>query len=291
MHGKAVLKGEAAVTCLALQEDDAVRVLTSTTPFTQILEMPEFDEGDQVSARLAVREIDCRLEPDGLLSYTVGASAMITMRRAQTVQRIDDLYLPGKELHLQQEKVTLHSMPPATPFMAETTETVQTAQHVSHIIAASAVNCGAKRVGEDELLITAAVQVLYLGDDQQLCSLQRTLPLTMPCAAKGEVSQIELAVRASSAGEQGVALTVSASGQTALEAQQAFRHINELEAGDAAAALSGVTLVMRYIDQEQALWDIAKACGTTMDAIRRANELPADAKTAAATMLLIPTQG
>lgn len=291
MHGKAVLKGEASITCLALQEDDAVRVLTSSTPFTQILEMAEIDEGDQVSARLAARELDCRLEPDGLLSYTVSASAMITMRRAQTIRRIDDLYLPGRKLQLQQEKVTLHTMPPAAPFMAETTETVQTAQHVSHVIAASAVNCGAKRISEDEMQMTAAIQVLYLGDDQQLCSLQRTLPLTMPCAAKGELSQIELSIRASSAGEQGMLLTVGVAGQSALETQQAFRHIRELEAGEAEGTPSGVTLVMRYIDQEQSLWDIAKTCGTTMEAIRRANELPAEAKTAAATMLLIPTQG
>src|SRR5699024_6907917 len=53
MRAKAVLKGEASVQCLALQEDGAVRVLTSSTPFTQILELPEAEEGDSVHALVA----------------------------------------------------------------------------------------------------------------------------------------------------------------------------------------------------------------------------------------------
>ena len=288
MNGKVELKGEAAVTCLALQEDDAVRMLNSTTPFTHILEMPVISEGDTVTATLAAREVDCRLEPDGLLSYTISAAALITMRQMQTVQKIDDLYLPGREVHLQQENVTVHSMPSPSPFATEVTETLQTAQHVSHVIAASALCCGIKRMGGDDLQVTTAVHLLYLGDDQKLCSLQRMVPLTVQCAAKGELSGMELTARASAAGEQGLTLTVSISGQAAEEAHCTFRCITGMETEAVNKPLDGVTLVLRYIDAEQPLWDIAKACGTTMEAIRRANELAADAQNVAQTMLLIP---
>ena len=44
MHGRIIVKGEAVLHCLAMQEDDAVRVLNSSTPFTQILELPEAEE-------------------------------------------------------------------------------------------------------------------------------------------------------------------------------------------------------------------------------------------------------
>lgn len=290
MHGKVVLKGEAAIQCLAIQEDDAVRVLSSSTPFTQILEMNEVEEGDSVTARLAAHEVDCRLEPDGLLSYTIAAAAVITTRRTQTVQQIDDLYLPGKTLKLQENKVMLHSMPPVSPFVAEVTETLQTAQHVSHVISANALCCGAKRTGDDTLQCTAAVQVLYLGDDQQLCALQRTLPLTVSCAASGELSQLELGARAASSGEKGLLLTVSVMGAASAEEHCAFRCISSLEIGEEQRAQDGITLVLRYIDQEQPLWEIAKSCGTTMEAIRRANELEADADHVSKTMLLIPIQ-
>ena len=45
MHGRIMaVKGEAVLHCLAMQEDDAVRVLNSSTPFTQILELPEAEK-------------------------------------------------------------------------------------------------------------------------------------------------------------------------------------------------------------------------------------------------------
>ena len=116
------------------------------------------------------------------------------------------------------------------------------------------------------------------------------LPLTMPCTAAGEVSQIELSARASSAGEKGILLSVTASGMAAAEEHCAFRHITAAEAGEPQQDRSGVTLLLRYVDKEQPLWDIAKSCGTTMDAIRQANELAADVSSVAGTMLLIPIQ-
>ncbi len=130
MRGKVVLKGDAVLQCLALQDDGAIRTLSSTTPFTQILEMPELEEGDAVSVRLAAQEADCRLDADGLLSYTVSAEAIFTVRSNQTIQQIDDLYIPGKAVKLQEEKTVLRSMPPQMPFTAEINETLQTAQHI-----------------------------------------------------------------------------------------------------------------------------------------------------------------
>lgn len=290
MHGKVVLKGEAEVQCIALREDDTVRVLTSNTPFTQILEMPEAEEGDMIAAKLAVKEADCRLEADGLLSYTVSATALLLLRRARSVQQIDDLYLPGRALEMAEEQVMMHSLPAPITFAGETTETIQTVQRVSSVVAAGAVCCMAKRAAADALQMTAAVQVLYLDEERQLCAVQRTLPVSIPCAVPGALSQIELTARAAGAGENGMLLTLAASGAAAAEEHVAFRHITKLEAGKVHHAEDGVTLVLRYIEQEQPLWEIAKSCGTTMDAIRRANELPADAASVSKAMLLIPIQ-
>lgn len=290
MHGKVVIKGEAAVQCLALQQDDAVRVLTGTTPFTQIFEMPEAEEGDQIDVQLTLREMDCHVEQDGLLSYTVSAAALVTIRRARTLRRIEDLYLPGRELRVSEHKVTLHAMPPLVPFSADASETLATAQHAAHIVAADAVCCGVKRGVGSEVQVTAAVQVLYLNDEQQLHAIDRLLPLTISCPAAGELTGVELAVRASSAGETGVLLHLTATGMVSAETRPAFRHITQMEAGEAQQQSDGTTLLLRYIEEEQRLWEIAKRCGTTTDAIRQANALPEDAEQVSHTVLLIPIQ-
>lgn len=290
MRGKIVLKGEAEVQCLAMQEDDAVRVLSNTTPFTQILEMPEVEEQDVVCAQLAVREIDSRIEPDGLLSYTVSVTALITVRRTKTLCRIKDLYLPGQTLQMSEEKTTLHSMPPSVSFTAEASETLQTAQHVAHIISAEAICCSAKHSAKGDLQITAAIQVLYLSDEQQLYAVSRLVPLTMPCLVAGELSDISLTVRVSAAGETGVMCNVTAAGMATAEERVAFRHITSLEEGEAQQKAADATLLLRYIQEEQQLWEIAKDCGTTMEEIRRVNDLPADATGVSHMVLLIPMQ-
>ena len=54
------------------------------------------------------------------------------------------------------------------------------------------------------------------------------------------------------------------------------------------AAREGVTLTLRYIDEEEALWDVARTCRTTVAAIRGANGLGENETAVSGRMLLIP---
>ena len=266
MHGRIIVKGEAVLHCLAMQEDDAVRVLNSSTPFTQMLELPEAEEDALTAVRMTVSEADCRLESDGMLSCTISAQAMVLLRQERRLRCIEDMYLPGKELAAQAEHPVLQNMPSAQPFTSEGSETLQTAQHVSHVIAAQAVCCGAKRVSESELQIKAGVRVLYLSDE------------------------LTLSARATAAGERGLLLTVTANGAAATQERVTFCHISALEIKPKESSHNGVTLVLKQINGEERLWDIAKNCGTTEQAIRCANDLPTEAECVQNAMLLIPIQ-
>lgn len=290
MHGRIVVKGDAVLQCLAMQEDDAVRVLHSSTPFTQILELPEAEENAPVEVRMTVSEANCRLEADGMLSSTISAQVMVLLRQPRRLCCIEDMYVPGKELSAQIEHPVLQDMPSVQPFTSEASETVPTAQHVSHVIAAQAVCCGAKRVSDSELQVKAVVRVLYLGDDQQLCAVQRILPLAMPCNTPGEPEELQLSARAAAAGERGLLVTLTANGIAAPQTRMTFCHISSLEVKPKENDRHGVTLVLRQITDETRLWDIAKGCGTTEQAIRCANELPAEAESVQRTLLLIPIQ-
>jgi len=116
------------------------------------------------------------------------------------------------------------------------------------------------------------------------------VPLTMPCLVAGELSDISLTVRASAAGETGVMCNVTAAGMATAEERVAFRHITSLEEGEVQKQTADATLLLRYIQEEQQLWEIAKDCGTTMEEIRRVNDLPADATGVSHMVLLIPMQ-
>ena len=290
MHGRIVIKGEAVLQCIALQEDDAVRVLNSSTPFTQILELPEAVENAPVEVYMSATEADCRLEADGMLSCTINAQAVVLLRQVHHLCCIEDMYLPGKELVVQMEHPALQNTLPMQAFAAEGSETLQTAQHVSHVITAQAICCGAKRISESEIQVKAAICVLYLGDEQQLYAMQRIVPINMSCSAAGEIKNLVLTARATAAGERGMLLTITANGMVNQQERKVFCHISSLGSKPKERANSGITLVLRQIIGEQQLWDIAKSCGTTEQAIRCANDLPAEAESVQNTLLLIPIQ-
>ena len=67
-------------------------------------------------------------------------------------------------------------------------------------------------------------------------------------------------------------------------------HISALEIKPKESGHNGVTLVLKQINGEERLWDIAKNCGTTEQAIRCANDLPTEAECVQNAMLLIPIQ-
>ena len=51
-----------------------------------------------------------------------------------------------------------------------------------------------------------------------------------------------------------------------------------------------MSLILRCVEQEERLWDIAKHYHTTVDAIRQANQIAPECQSAASRMLLIPVR-
>ena len=286
MRDRIVVRGEAALRCLVMQLDEAVRTISKTTPFTQVFELTGAVEEDTPDAQLTVRSLECRIAADHSLSCTVNADALVLLRRSHTLHCITDFYLPGALLKTQEDSASLYSSPEPQPFSAESVESIQTAAHISHIICADAICCGVRAV-EKGLQISASVQVLCLDDEQRLCSVQRVLPLTFTGIEAGTCLRPSLSVRAQTVGERGLTLTVTAEGACERETPLTLRHLCSVEQ-TARQADTGVTLLVRHIAEETRLWDIAKDCGSTRAAICAANDLPSDTAAVSDTMLLVP---
>ena len=59
MRDRIVVRGEAALRCLVMQLDEAVRTISKTTPFTQVFELTGAVEEDTPDAQLTVRSLEC----------------------------------------------------------------------------------------------------------------------------------------------------------------------------------------------------------------------------------------
>ena len=116
-----------------------------------------------------------------------------------------------------------------------------------------------------------------------------TLPVALPQAMEGGVAQnLSLSAAATPSGED-VALRVQVMGDLYCRTDCAVNDVTQVEAGAPETdTRDTVTLVLRFVDGEEPLWDLAKRYHTTMRAIRGANDLAADAEAVRGRMLLIP---
>ena len=90
MRDRIVVRGEAALRCLVMQLDEAVRTISKTTPFTQVFELTGAVEEDTPDAQLTVRSLECRIAANHSLSCTVNADALVLLRRSHTLHCITD---------------------------------------------------------------------------------------------------------------------------------------------------------------------------------------------------------
>lgn len=290
MTGKVVLKGDAVVACMALYPDNSIKTLRNTTPFTQILELEDLDEGKEVRVNLSAMDTDCRLEPDGLLSYTITVCTLFQSIHNEDIQCIEDVYIPGKELQLTEETERITSMHTKANATAEITETLQLTNKISEIISCKAVFYNVSQKSDLTATITMYVTLLYLDEEGKLFSSQRIVSLPLTSELSGELEYATCDVQPRISAQQEVTLLFQVNLMYSGCSEHDFRHISEVEICDKKSTQDNATLVVKRIDGKKALWDIAKDNDTTVSAIRAANMLDDTISAVSDTMLLIPIQ-
>ena len=291
MHGKAVVKGDAVLHSLLLQPD-GLRTMEQTVPFTQIFEMDGLEEGQPLRVRFAVKNLDCELHDAGVLSVGVGACALLCSEQEQQLRTIRDLYQTTRPLEVQAQPVRILGMRPQGALAGSAEEAMPLGMRIAQVVDASAVCHGVQQEDPETMRVTMYVRLLYTSDDGGLYSAGRTLTVPVKLAQAGEqlaAQDVTLTVTASPNGD-GAALRIGVGGGLLQRTECMVNDITAVEAGEPAAdsGMGAVTLVLRYVNGEEPLWDIAKSYRTTVQAIRGANSLPEDAASACGQMLLIP---
>lgn len=291
MHSKAVVKGDARLHCLLL-ENGGMRITEHTVPFTQILDCDGLEEGQSVSVRFAIRNLDSELHEGGVLSVGIGACALLCVMQEQEIRSIGDLYQTTCPLEVQSRPVHITGLDARGELRGEVADTVPVGIRVGRVIDVSAVCHAVSQEDASTLRLTAAVNLLVQDEDAQPYSVTRTmtLPVPLPQAMEGGTAQnLVLNASATPAGDDSVSLRVQVAGDLYSRAECVINDITQVEAGAPATdPQDAVTLVLRYVDDDETLWDIAKRYHTTVRAIRGANDMAADTENVRARMLLIP---
>lgn len=292
---KGVFKGILSCKLLYLSENQSLYLWQQQLPFSQYCEMQRDYDEETMTVTPAITGYDLDLEgaEDARhLLLTVNLVAQCLVTGVRPLQLLEDAYCTQGVLQPQWKAYQLDSCLDRQSSLQTVRQTLS--GPLQEILDTDVYpDYPTQEQQGDQLKITLPVSIHVLGLDENGTLCART--------GKGEASQ-ELALsdqalcRAAAApsGEpfasqtgDGVEARCSLSLDTACYAKQTLRALCGGTIEEAPVEKTRPSVIIRAAQKNEELWNIAKACGSTSDAIRAANHLESD-RLPDAAMLLIP---
>lgn len=291
--GRLVLRGDAILQMLLKDDTGSIQQVSKTVPFTQMIDIEELNEGDKITLRLAVCSIDCVLSPDDMLSIGIGVRAIVLEDCMQKIQTIRDLYERKHELQVQIKQMSVDECKLGSKFTFDITDNIPIGMKVMQYLSAKAVCTGVQQETQEQIKVKAEVDILYLDEEDLLYQTHRTVNFPIKLNTENQVlpSDIQIQVTISPASDDTVNLYANIIGIYSGRNKHSIQDITAVSIGEEREkATNGVTLVLRRVNEDEQLWDIARQYATTMAAIRSANNISEDCQPASQQMLLIPLE-
>ena len=291
---KLVLKGDIQLIVL-YRGGEGLTPVRFELPYSQILDLGTVPDEAEPEVAVMLKSVECHLR-DGELEVAIEALAQAALWVRQLVTVVSDAYCLKQPIDVERTPERLCTM-------AERASRRETARKLceSGIPAKQVLDCAvavtsmssAPVEGGMEFTAQASAMVLYLSEDDALCGVDVEIPVScrmeLPtdctcsctCRPMGEAS----------------AVPVTGGLEVRFEAEFAWTTLREeqvncvTELKPSAVQELGVrpSVVIRRMERGEALWDIAKACGSTVEDICGANGLTAG-EAAEGTLLLIPAR-
>ena len=292
---KLVVKGSVKLYLVYLC-GDSVTSSCFELPFSQVLDVEQEagDQGSQVDVRL--KSVDCRLR-EGELEVTVEACAQAIVRVEREVTLLSDVYSVSCRLDAQRSPCPMCTMAETGGASQSVRHFYQTSVEAKQVLDSFAVvKDVTQRSGEHGSELAAQIQVhmLYLDEEGALRGATDSVLVTCPyqvpegcqrkvhCRAVGDVS--------AAAVTGGIDLRFDLEFRWLTTREEELLCVSSVaSAGAYEGPCSRPSLVIRRVDAGEQLWDVAKACGATIQDICTANELSSET-VPQGMVLLIPTK-
>lgn len=292
LGNKLVFRGNGNLHLLYWGEDGQLRGWDFELPFSQFAQLDgEFGSDAQGDLILSPTSLELELNEDGRLRFKGGMVGQYLITDKQMLEVIEDAYSPRREVQLQTRML---EFPAVLESRRENLYGEQTlpAEAGNMVDVQFLPDFPRQRPAEQgmTLEVPGMFQTLYYGQDGVLRSGTARWEGRQEIAAD-ENSRV-LAVPMGTEAPQGVmgAGQITLSGEVPMElttvTRQQLPMVTGVELGELRSADPGrPSLILRRAGDAR-LWDIAKASGSTVDAIRRINSIQEEP--APGQMLLIP---
>ena len=291
---KLVLKGDIQLIVL-YRGGEGLTPFRFELPYSQILDLGAVPDEAEPEAAVMLKSVDCRLR-DGELEVTVEALAQAALWVRQVVSVVSDAYCLKQPIDVERTPERLCTM-------AERSNRRETARTLceSGIPAKQVLDCtvavasltSAPVEGGMEFTAQATASILYLSEDDVLCGVDAEIPVScrteLPagctcsctCRPMGEAAAVPVT--------GGLEVRFEAEFAWTVLREEQVNCVTELKPSAVQDVGARPSVVIRRVERGEALWDIAKACSSTVEDICGANGLTAG-EAAEGTLLLIPAR-
>lgn len=294
LSDKVAFRGNGNLHMLYLSENGTLHSENFLLPFSQFAELRDaYSSEAQAVLTPVVTELELHRNEDGSLELKAGISAQYVVDDLTMVETVEDAYSPGRSLTMERQVLELPAM------LEKRTEQLSSEQTVpgvsGELVDMSFLPDFPKQFREDgmwNLEAPGTMQMLYRGEDGTIHSANARWEGKMSIPAD---DRVQLRAVPNPAQEPGtvrngegfsvkteVPLNLTFYGGSGIPMLTALE-IGEEQEPDAQRP----SLILRRAGEE-GLWEIAKLCGSTMEAIRRVNGL--EGEPAPGQMLLVPVR-
>lgn len=292
MGSKAVFRGAAVLHVLYQAVDGGLHSWDFELPFSQYSELDnDYDQDATAKVSLAVTSLELDADGEGKLNMKAGLTGQFVISDRTVVEVIEDAYSPRRT-------VTAKTESQQVPLILEENGQTIHAEHTvetegSRIVDVSFYPDHPRLLRSDQGMETelpGLFQMLWYDNEDVL---QNTVPRWEGSwsLSTGEGTQMEATVSPSgrpqaSLGGGKADLRADVLLQTTASAQQGIPMVTALELGEIKEPdPNRPSLILRSMGEDK-LWDVAKSTGSTVEAIREANQLTDEPDPK--QMLLIP---
>lgn len=283
--GKAVFRGELGVHLLCCCEDGALRGTEHTFGFSQFSDLERDYEGEpRLDVMMAVSALEPELQ-DGVVRLKCGLVGQYLVREEKMLELVEDAYSPSRSVTPQNRTLELpmvldarrETLHPETPWSCGQMVDLAFCPAQPHIRRAG---------GLAEMEIGGTFQILCLDENGNLqgetmgCNCVWELPAGEDAAVQGELWPDGWPQA------NGGQLCADLTAQAVTVAGRGLNMVSGLEMGEQTRPdPARPSLILRRAG-DGSLWELAKASGSTVEAIRTANGLTQEPEQG--RLLLIP---
>ena len=291
---KLVLKGDVQLSAV-YRAGEGVSQARFELPYSQILDIGDLPDEGEPEVTVALKSADCRAR-EGELEVALELLAQAAVWERRSVELIGDAYCVGRPIDVERAPVrlcTLAERSARREMGRKLCESGIPAKQVLDCAAAVSSLAGAPAEGGMEFTAQVNAAILYLSEDDALCGVETDIPVT----CRVDVPEgCQCACRCRTVGEA-TAVPVTGGLEVRFEAEFTWTVTREEQAACVSDVKPGAvesmgprpSVVIRRVERGEALWDIAKSCGSTVGDICSANGLPGE-EAEVGTLLLIPAR-